>query len=149
MSPRIIVCLLLSTLLFTGCQSTRKDTGMILGGIAGGLLGNQVGKGKGRTAAIIVGAIAGAYIGGAIGKDMDREDRHRSQHALEHNKSHETTAWQNPDSGHSYEVTPTNTYETASGYCREYTTEAVINGRRETVFGTACRQPDGSWQASN
>lgn len=149
MPLRLLLCLLLSVLLLNGCQSNSKDAGMIMGGIAGGLLGNQVGKGKGNTAAIIVGAIAGAYIGGEVGKKMDREDRHRSQHALEHNQADETTAWKNPDSGNSYEVTPTKTYETANGYCREYTTEAVVNGRNETVYGTACRQPDGSWQAVN
>ena len=31
-------------------------------------------------------------------------------------------------------------------YCREYTTEAVVGGRTKQVYGTACRQPDGSWQ---
>jgi len=149
MALRIFTCILLSTLLITGCQTTNKDTGTVLGGIMGGLLGSQVGKGKGRTAAIIVGTIAGAYIGGSIGKNMDNGDRRRSQQALENNRANQTSSWQNPDSGNSYEVTPTRTYESTSGPCREYTTEAVIDGQRETVYGTACRQPDGSWQAAN
>ena len=30
--------------------------------------------------------------------------------------------------------------------CREYRTTATIAGRRQHLYGTACRQPDGSWQ---
>tara|TARA_R110000787_G_scaffold99110_8_gene203617 strand:- start:356 stop:751 length:396 start_codon:yes stop_codon:yes gene_type:complete len=30
--------------------------------------------------------------------------------------------------------------------CREYNATAVIDGRRVPVYGTACRQPDGSWR---
>jgi hypothetical protein len=30
--------------------------------------------------------------------------------------------------------------------CREYATTAEIGGRMQRVIGTACRQPDGSWQ---
>lgn len=104
---------------------------------------------KGRTAAIIAGTLAGAYIGGSIGQEMDDNDHYHSQQALESNMVNRTTSWRNPDSGNSYEVTPTRTFNSDNGPCREYTTEAVINGRAETVYGTACGQPDGTWQASN
>lgn len=30
--------------------------------------------------------------------------------------------------------------------CREYNSTAVIDGSRVPVYGTACRQPDGSWR---
>ena len=30
--------------------------------------------------------------------------------------------------------------------CREYRTVATIDGRSERLYGTACRQPDGSWR---
>lgn len=30
-------------------------------------------------------------------------------------------------------------------YCREYTKTIRVNGRKESGYGTACRQPDGSW----
>lgn len=150
MQPRFLLTLLISTALLTGCETpSKRETGSIIGGIAGGLIGNQVGKGSGRTAAVIVGTLAGAYIGGSIGQQMDENDRYRSQQALETNPVNQTTTWRNPDSGNSYQVTPTRTYETASGPCREYTTEAVIDGRQEIVYGTACRQPDGTWQAAN
>lgn len=31
-------------------------------------------------------------------------------------------------------------------YCREYTADADVNGRAQQVYGTACMQPDGTWQ---
>lgn len=135
-----------------GCQTppTQEQTGQAVGGILGGVLGSQVGKGKGRTAAIIAGTLAGAYIGGAIGKNMDESDRMKTTQTLEYNRSNQPTTWTNPDTRSTYTVTPTRTYNTSSGQpCREYATEAIIDGKRETVYGTACRQPDGSWQAAN
>ena len=32
------------------------------------------------------------------------------------------------------------------GECREYQSTTMIAGQPETVFGTACRQPDGTWR---
>ncbi len=32
-------------------------------------------------------------------------------------------------------------------YCREYNSTAVIDGRQVPIYGTVCRQPDGSWKA--
>jgi surface antigen len=43
-------------------------------------------------------------------------------------------------------VVPTRTYASAQGPCREYTMDAVVGGRPENVYGTACRQADGSWR---
>jgi surface antigen len=31
-------------------------------------------------------------------------------------------------------------------YCREFQQQAAIGGEIREVYGTACRQPDGSWQ---
>jgi hypothetical protein len=38
-------------------------------------------------------------------------------------------------------VTPT----VNASYCREFNSTAVIGGREVPVYGTMCRQPDGSW----
>ncbi len=142
-------CLALSFALLAGCQTTQQQTGTVLGGVAGGLLGSQVGGGRGTTAAIIVGTLAGAMIGGYIGQQMDENDRYRQQQALERAPTNQPTSWRNPDNGTQYTVTPTRTYDSAEGPCREYETEAIIDGKREVVVGTACRQSDGSWRAVN
>lgn len=135
-----------------GCatnQGQNEQAGMVIGGILGGVLGSNVGGGHGRTAAIIAGTMAGAAIGGAVGNSMDQVDRLKTATTLETVRTGVTSTWQNPDTGHQYAVTPTRTYETAGGPCREYTIDAQIGGRTEQAYGTACRQADGSWKIVN
>lgn len=147
MKVRAVAITLLSVSLLAGC--TQREQGTVLGGVVGGALGSRFGEGSGKVIMTGLGALAGAYIGGNIGQKMDDSDRMKADRALETGRTGEPVSWRNPDSGHSYTVTPTRTYQTDSGACREYTTRAVIDGRSETVRGTACRQPDGSWRASS
>lgn len=129
----------------TAC--TNEQTGQVVGGILGGVAGHQVGGGHGRDVATVVGAIAGTFIGGAVGRSMDDTDRLKAQQSLEYNQTHQPSHWYNPDSGNEYTLTPTRTYQSNGGqYCREYTSDVVVGGRRETAYGTACRQADGSWK---
>ncbi len=73
-----------------------------------------------------------------------------SQQALESNRTGQASGWKNPDSGHSGTVTPTETYQTASGnHCREYQQTVTIDGKTERVHGRACREPDGTWKIVN
>ncbi|NOX09110.1 MAG: glycine zipper 2TM domain-containing protein [Gammaproteobacteria bacterium] len=137
----------------TGCanngQVKNQQAGAVIGGILGGVLGSRVGKGSGRTVAIIAGTMAGGYIGGSVGKSMDDTDRLKIEHSMEQSRTGVPTRWNNPDSGNAYTVTPTRTYEERDVACREYTVDAVIDGRTEQIYGTACRQPDGSWKAQD
>ncbi len=149
MKLKLITLLIVSAFLFACTQNPNRDAGVATGAIVGGILGNQVGKGSGRAWATGLGMLAGAYIGGNIGSSMDRQDRLNSQRALEKYSDNRASSWENPNTGNSYTVTPTSTYQTARGPCREYTTNAVIDGKSETVYGKACRQSDGSWQAVN
>lgn len=65
---------------------------------------------------------------------MDCNDQLNTAHALETSKNGEATTWRNPDTRHRYTVTPTRTYESASGPCREFTTIAHFDdGRHEIV----------------
>jgi surface antigen len=137
-----------AAVLLGACQSppTQRDAGMVIGGILGGVIGHEVGGGRGRTAATIIGTLIGASIGGAIGRSMDEQDRIKTAHTLESVRTGVPSRWRNPDTGHSYTVTPTRTYESAGSPCREYTVDAIIGGKPEKVVGTACRQADGSWR---
>lgn len=138
-----------ATLLVAGCQEVRNEqVGTVVGGGLGGLLGAQVGSGTGQIAAAVAGTLVGAYLGGQVGKSMDEVDRMKANRALESVPTGQTSTWNNPDTGNHYEVTPTRTYQSDAGApCRDYTTEAIIDGRRELVKGTACRQADGTWRA--
>lgn len=129
----------------SGLACNRALLGSAIGGAAGGLLGNQIGRGDGRTAATIGGAILGVLVGGSIGRSMDEVGQACVGHTLERADVDRVVSWENAD-GRAYEVKPTRSFEDATGrLCREYTT-ARIDGRLERAYGTACRQPDGSWK---
>ncbi len=150
----ILGCLIGAGIALGGCasyQGENEQAGMIIGGLLGGALGHQVGEGSGKTAATIIGTLAGASIGGAVGRSMDRTDRRYTAQTLETVRTGVSSSWRNPDTGNRYTVTPTRTYPEANQGqpCREYTIDARIGGRTEQVYGTACRQPDGSWQVRN
>lgn len=147
---RILAAALLAMSL-AACETapSKQDQGVLIGAVAGGLLGNQVGGGSGRVIATMVGAVAGAAIGGSIGKSMDETDRLKTAYAFENVQTGVPTTWVNPDTQNRYTVTPTRTFDTAQGPCREYTMDAVIGGKTQEIYGTACRQPDGSWKIQN
>lgn len=127
-------------------RCNRALIGGLLGGAAGAVIGSQIGKGGGRTAAIIGGTVVGALLGGAIGRSWDRADYACFGQALEYGGPRRPVVWSGPG-GQTYRVTPGEPYAGSSGrYCREFTTTGEIGGRREQLYGTACRQPDGSWQ---
>ena len=138
----------LFAIMLAACQASHEQIGMLTGAALGGALGSTVkSKHSGRReVAIILGTIAGAMIGGSIGSHMDKTDRLYAQNAFETAPTHQATSWQNPDNGNEYTVTPTRTYEVRQQPCRDYTIEAYINGRPETIHGTACRDEDGNWR---
>jgi surface antigen len=131
-------------------RCNREAVGTLLGGAVGAAAGSTVGKGGDRTAAIIGGAILGALAGNVIGRSMDEADGYCVAQALAHGKDGETVIWHSPRSDTEYRVTPKRSYQTDSGrYCREYTARAIVGGRREQTYGTACLQPDGSWKLAS
>lgn len=149
MKTRILISLLASSLVLTACNPTKQDIGTVIGAGAGAAAGSQIGDGTGQIVAVALGTLIGGYIGGSIGKSMDDVDRMKMNRALETQPTGQAYSWQNPDTGYDYTVTPTETYQSDTGPCRDYTTEAVIDGNREVVHGTACRQSDGRWVAMN
>jgi surface antigen len=128
-------------------RCNRELAGQVVGGAVGAAVGSQFGKGDGQLIATGAGALIGVLLGGEIGRSLDAQDRACVGRTLETVPTGQTVAWQNPDTGADYRTTPKRTYQTDSGrYCREYTTSASVGGRQQQVYGTACRQPDGSWE---
>jgi surface antigen len=125
----------------------------VVGAVGGGVIGSKVGKGLGNTAAIIGGTLIGGLLGSEIGKSLDKADitYHGATQvqALENNRSGISSSWNNPDSGAHGSFTPTKTYRSSNGYCREFTQTVSVGGQTQKAYGTACRQPDGSWQMQN
>ncbi|MBI1275785.1 glycine zipper 2TM domain-containing protein [bacterium] len=152
----------LSVLLLAGCSQnggydgrfTKSDAGTVLGGVGGAVVGAQFGKGNGRLATTAVGALLGAALGNSIGASLDRVDtmyhERAAQTAFESNRSGTAATWSNPDTGHSGSITPLNVSQRSNGeYCREYRQTIKVGGKSQEGYGTACRQPDGSWQVVN
>ena len=144
---KMMLVVLLSTFAMYGCETTtHAQEGQVIGAVIGGIAGAQVGDGSGRTAAIILGTLAGSMIGQHIGQSMDDTDRLMAAQTLNDNRTGETRSWVNPDTGYSYNFTPTRTYEDESGPCREFQLDATVGGQSDQdVYGTACLQADGSW----
>lgn len=140
--------IVLSGISLTACSTmTNQDAGVLTGAVAGGLLGSTVGKGSGQVLAIAAGTVAGAIVGGSIGRSMDEADRMKMDRALENNSVGQPAYWHNSRTGAAYRVTPVrNVHYHGNPYCREYRTTADIGGRQQQIYGTACRQPDGSWK---
>lgn len=131
----------------TGDGIAKQDVGVIAGGIVGGLVGSRFGGGSGQVAAAAAGTLAGAFIGGAIGRNMDETDRLKMSQGLENNAIGRPAYWQNSKTGASYTVTPTKNISLNNNpYCREYRSVVNIGDKQQQLYGTACRQPDGSWK---
>ena len=134
------------------CAEKPKTTvGAAAGAAGGGLLGAALGGG---AAGIAAGVLLGGLAGGAVGNALDQADREQAwraqQASMETARTGETTSWQNPDSGNSGTYTPQRTYQNAEGeYCREFQQTVTVGGETESAFGTACRQPDGTWKIVN
>lgn len=72
------------------------------------------------------------------------------QYALENNPTDQAADWVNPDTGRAGAVVPVRTYTDSRGQvCREFITTITIGGEQQQGYGTACRQPDGTWQIVN
>jgi surface antigen len=150
-----IAAIAVTASLITGCTNESGEVSKqglvgLTGAVAGGVIGSNVGKGSGRTAAIIGGTVLGGLLGSEVGKSLDRADlayHQRTQaQALEYNRVGTTSSWKNPDTGASGSITPIRTYDSGGRYCREYNQNIQVGGKTQRGHGTACRNPDGTWE---
>ncbi len=143
------ICIALTSSLIACANLSNQDVGVVTGGLVGGAVGSLFGSGSGKIVAAVGGSVLGAVIGGAIGHSMDKVDQMQVNRSLESVPTGQTRSWHNPDNGNSYSVTPTKTYYQNRQPCREFVTNAIIGGKRQRVYGHACRMADGSWQMAN
>lgn len=138
-----------------GCETDnwgqKQSVGTVGGAALGGLLGNQFGGGTGKTIATVAGVLLGGWAGNEIGVSLDRADRNymgRAQSQAYAAPIGQQIVWNNPQSGNSGTIEPIREgRDSGSGaYCREYQTSVMVGGKRQSAYGTACQQPDGSWK---
>ena len=148
---KLATVMLSSSLLLTGC-ATHAENGAGMGALAGGLIGSSFGRGGGQVAATVAGAVIGGIVGSEIGRNMDRRDRMLAEDAefdaLERGGSGRARIWRNESNGNYGEIVPSRPYRRGSYDCRDYTHTVYISGRPETMRGTACRNPDGTWRSA-
>lgn len=153
MKKIVLSVLIASTMLSACATSDQESAGGILGGIAGGFLGSQFGEGSGKTVVAIAGAMIGAWAGKQIVRGMTRSDQIVYEAAAQEAATAplgEPIEWNNPETGNGGTIVASREGTNRSGeYCREYQQTITIDGRTERAYGTACRQPDGSWRIVN
>lgn len=121
------------------CAAMAMAMAMALAGCAG--FSSQAPAGGTLT-----GSLAGAAPGSVAARAMDDGDRRRAASALETLANGESSAWRNRETGDSFVFTPTSSVERRGERCRDFRLEVVAGGRPDSIGGSACRQPDGSWR---
>lgn len=152
---RLIAVALAVALLASSCATLQQEYQENPKAVLGTLVGVGAGAGIAALAGggagwIVGGALLGGLAGGVIGNQLDNRDKRMAaeaaQKAFESNRTGQASVWNNPDSGHSGSITPTRTYQQNGQYCREYKQTISVGGQNENAYGTACRQPDGTWK---
>ena len=140
----VSVLALLFLMLLASCAN-RAQTGAAGGAAAGALIGQAIGHNTGGT---LIGAAVGTMLGYIVGSEMDKYDRQQLDHMYERGVSNQRSTWVNPDTGNQYTVTPQPAYQEPSSrrVCRRAEIEAVIDGRPERTYRTACRNEYGQWE---
>lgn len=124
----------------------------------GGWAGSNIGKGRGQLAATAAGTLLGYGLGSSMSDAGRRQHDHHRRPSYGHahppygyqQQSYFPSAQYAPPPAVYYAPPPQVTYYPSQrandGYCREFTSTAVVGGVPQQVYGTACEQPDGSWQ---
>lgn len=125
--------------------ATKGQTGAVGGAAAGALIGQAIGHNTGAT---LIGAAVGGLLGYIVGNEMDKYDREQLNHTYERGVSYQQSSWVNPDNGNQYTVTPQPAYQNPNNQrvCRRAEIQAVIDGKPQKTYSTACRDDYGSWQ---
>jgi surface antigen len=122
----------------------------VLGSLLGAGAGAGIAAAAGANPGWIVGAaLMGGLLGGYVGHKLDDRDKQlatqAATQAFNDNQVGQASVWNNPDNGHSGTITPTRSYQQNGQYCRQYKQTISVGGEPQTAYGTACRQPDGTW----
>ena len=133
------------SLLLVSCAA-KQQTGTLIGAGAGAATGVAVSKHD--TAGALIGGAVGGLVGGLIGRQMDKNDEQKLSDTFESNATGKSTEWTNPDTGHTYSATPTETSQEENRPCRQFRlqTDPGDDAQASTVFGKACRKSDGTWE---
>ncbi len=144
----VTIAMLFCSLVFlNACANTgmtKGQQGVVGGAAAGALIGQMIGH---NTEATLIGAAVGTMLGYIVGNEMDKYDREQLNHVYARGVSGTSSAWINPDTGNRYSVTPEPAYSNPQSNqpCRKAEIVAIIDGKEERTYTTACRDANGQW----
>lgn len=114
------------------------------------VLANELKATSAVRAAAFGGSVAAPLVTNVIGARMDMVDQNCVGRILEFAPDSRRVYWRSPDTGITYAVVPTRTFQNPVGaYCREFHTSANNGAQLQQMHGLACRRPDGAWRASD
>jgi surface antigen len=148
---KVAICVLALSSCTQPGVGPKEAGGTLVGAGVGGLIGSKFGSGTGKLVTTGLGVLLGGLMGNEVGKSLDRADQlamtQVTLQSLNTGQPGQVFTWSNPQTGHYGTVVPLHTYTSLEGsYCREYQQTIFVGGEAQHAYGTACRQPDGSWQ---
>jgi surface antigen len=127
---------------------SKQAVGTLGGAAAGGLLGSQFGGGTGKLAATGLGVFLGGLLGNNVGQSLDKADKLYAERAAQQAfATSQPMQWRGQGGDYGVVTPGPISYAPTGQACREYHHKAYIGGKPRQVYGQACQQPDGSWQA--
>ena len=170
---QILIIVLISSFIFTGCSTNPYVNGKNVGGLigaSGGAYGGSVLTRKSsngvKIAGVAVGALLGWLAGSKVGEYFDKKDEERQraliQDVLEKNKDNETSTttytktWRNPNTGQTQQApvqqsaTPLRTYQQNNLYAQNNIQQSgIIPIPRNDDCEVGCRRPQTPLYSSN
>ncbi len=144
---KTFIPVLAAAALLAGCQSAQKESSGA-GSVIGGVINSQYGTGNSKLASTGTGTMVGAFIGKDV--TIDKADLPQAEAAAKRAYAApvgERIFWNNPQTGNSGTITSTREgYNSAGTYCREYQQTVTVGKQTELIYGTACKQADGTWK---
>lgn len=106
-------------------------TSLLAVSVAGGAMAQQKGGFLGRSTELTAG-------------DLEIQ-RKAARNALDNLGDGVVERWENPDTGHSGAIMPTDTYEQGGLLCRDF--RAIVRGKRTRNLNlTACKTDEDAWR---
>lgn len=140
--------LVMALLAVAGCSTTRLENIPAAPSVASLFSPRGSSASGGAVAQTIISAMDGGLIGGMKGLSLSAADRtsalEAEYRALEYMPNGQAVDWQGKG-GVGGQVVAAQPYRVGSQDCRQYSHAVTMNGGKQTVRGTACRDANGSW----
>ena len=147
MKTFVVTGIIFSIFSLSGCTSLNNLNKGQMGAVGGAAGGAVIGQAIGRnTQSTLIGTAIGTVVGYMVGNEMDKYDRQQMSYIFDRASSGQSYSWVNPDNGNNYQMSPQPAFNNANNQvCREAEITAVINGRVQKTYSTACRNERGQW----